>query len=216
MSEKNTTTTFFNKFVSLQKSICVPKGNFNSFGKYKYRSCEDILGALRLAMGDYGLFVNITDSIELIGERYYVKATVTITDGVDFVQGSAYARESLDKKGMDDSQITGSTSSYARKYALSGLLGLDDENDADTADNTNNKKPPVVDSSRFNRPNENLSSYVVPIGKFKDKKLSELNPDEISSYCKWIVENSDKEINGKMKEFIDKSREYLRGLKVMA
>lgn len=204
--------TFFEKFVQLQKAISVPKGNFNSFGKYKYRSCEDILGALRVVLGDLGLFVQISDSIELIGERYYIKATVKISDGTQSIEGSAYARESFDKKGMDDSQITGSTSSYARKYALSGLLGLDDENDADTADNS--QKPQTSDSSKFtNRPQSTLADYVVPIGKYKDKKLNEIKPEEISGYCQWIVENSDKEINGKMKEFIDKSREYLRGLK---
>ncbi len=116
----------------IQSDLKAPKGQFNSFGKYKYRSCEDILEAVKPLLKKYRVVLTIADDIVLIGERYYIKATVTINDSSGNFKVSAYARESLDKKGMDDSQITGAASSYARKYALNGLLLIDDTKDADT------------------------------------------------------------------------------------
>lgn len=130
---------FIEKIVAIQSELKAPKGQYNSFGKYNYRSCEDILEGVKPLLAKHGLVLTIQDSIELIGDRYYVKATATITDGKENVSTSAYARESLDKKGMDASQVTGATSSYARKYALNGLLAIDDTKDADTMDNS--KKP---------------------------------------------------------------------------
>lgn len=130
---------FIEKIVAIQSELKAPKGQYNSFGKYNYRSCEDILEGVKPLLAKHGLVLTIQDSIELIGDRYYVKATATITDGKESVSTSAYARESLDKKGMDASQVTGATSSYARKYALNGLLAIDDTKDADTMDNS--KKP---------------------------------------------------------------------------
>lgn len=130
---------FIEKIVAIQSELKAPKGQYNSFGKYNYRSCEDILEGVKPLLAKHGLVLTIQDGIELIGDRYYVKATATITDGKENVSTSAYARESLDKKGMDASQVTGATSSYARKYALNGLLAIDDTKDADTMDNS--KKP---------------------------------------------------------------------------
>lgn len=130
---------FIEKIVSIQSELKAPKGQYNSFGKYNYRSCEDILEGVKPLLAKHGLVLTIRDGIELIGDRYYVKATATITDGKEQLSTDAYARESLDKKGMDASQVTGSTSSYARKYALNGLLAIDDTKDADTMDNS--KKP---------------------------------------------------------------------------
>ena len=119
----------------IQKDLKAPKGQTNAFGGYKYRSCEDILEAVKpLIPEGYAIIVN--DEIVQIGERYYVKATATITNGTQSISNSAYARESFEKKGMDESQITGATSSYARKYALNGLFAIDDTKDADTMDNT--------------------------------------------------------------------------------
>ncbi len=115
-----------------QKLVC-KKGQYNDFGKYKYRSCEDILEAVKPLLGK--AFLTIHDEIVLIGDRYYVKATVSLTDGDEMMCTSAFARESLVKKGMDESQITGAASSYARKYALNGLFCIDDTKDADTMDN---------------------------------------------------------------------------------
>ena len=130
---------FIEKIVAIQSELKAPKGQYNSFGKYNYRSCEDILEGVKPLLAKHGLVLTIQDEIELIGDRYYVKATASITNGKESISTSAYARESLDKKGMDASQVTGATSSYARKYALNGLLAIDDTKDADTMDNS--KKP---------------------------------------------------------------------------
>lgn len=126
---------FIEKIVAIQSELKAPKGQYNSFGKYNYRSCEDILEGVKPLLTKHGLVLTIQDSIDLIGDRFYVKATATITDGKEQLSTSAYARESLDKKGMDASQVTGATSSYARKYALNGLLCIDDTKDADTMNN---------------------------------------------------------------------------------
>lgn len=127
--------TFQQKIVAIQSMLKAPKGQYNSFGKYNYRSCEDILEGVKPLLSEQELILTIEDSIEMIGDRYYVKATATLSDGTNSISTSAYARESLDKKGMDSSQVTGATSSYARKYALNGLLCIDDTKDADTMNN---------------------------------------------------------------------------------
>ena len=114
----------------IQKNLKVPKSNMNSFGKYRYRSCEDILEAVKPLLGDS--LLTLSDKLVQIGERYYVCASALFADGEKNVEVTAYAREALDKKGMDDSQITGTASSYARKYALNGLFLIDDTKDADT------------------------------------------------------------------------------------
>jgi len=123
----------------IQHKLKAPKGQYNSFGKYNYRSCEDILESVKPLLKEHNLALLIDDEIVQIGERYYVKATAKITDGRECVSATAYAREPDTKKGMDESQITGATSSYARKYALNALLCIDDTKDADTMDNS--KKP---------------------------------------------------------------------------
>lgn len=123
----------------IQHRLKAPKGQYNSFGKYNYRSCEDILEGVKPLLKEHNLALLINDEIVQIGERYYVKATAKITDGRELVSATAYAREPDTKKGMDESQITGATSSYARKYALNALLCIDDTKDADTMDNS--KKP---------------------------------------------------------------------------
>lgn len=120
------------KLIKIQSELKAPKGQYNSFGKYKYRSAEDILEAVKPLCVKHNVLLTLTDSIELIGERYYVKATAKVSDGTKAVEVTALAREDLDKKGMDGSQITGTASSYARKYALNGLFCIDDTKDADT------------------------------------------------------------------------------------
>lgn len=123
----------------IQHKLKAPKGQYNSFGKYNYRSCEDVLEGVKPLLKEHNLALLIDDEIVQIGERYYVKATAKITDGREIVSATAYAREPDTKKGMDESQITGATSSYARKYALNALLCIDDTKDADIMDNS--KKP---------------------------------------------------------------------------
>lgn len=122
------------KLNEIQQKLKAPKNQYNSFGKYKYRNQEDILEAVKPLLGDATM--TIEDEIVNIGDRYYVKATATLKDGEEFVDSVAFAREPEIKKGMDESQITGATSSYARKYALNGLFLIDDTKDADSADNS--------------------------------------------------------------------------------
>lgn len=126
--------------IEIQKELKAPKGQYNSFGKYKYRSAEDILEAVKPLLHKHGCQLTLGDEIILIGDRYYVRATATITNGEEVVTTNAYAREDLDKKGMDGSQITGTASSYARKYALNGLFLIDDTKDADTDEFTEQQK----------------------------------------------------------------------------
>lgn len=124
----------------IQSLIKAPKGQFNSFGKYKYRSCEDILEAVKPIINPLGYFIRLTDNIEEIGGRIYVVSEAILSNGVDTYTCVGYAREEETKKGMDGSQITGSSSSYARKYALCGLFALDDNKDSDTT-NVSNDEP---------------------------------------------------------------------------
>ncbi|WP_142445541.1 MULTISPECIES: ERF family protein [Bacteria] len=124
--------TFVEKLIAVQTALKAPKGQYNSFGKYKYRSAEDILNAVKPLNAEQGLLLTLSDEPLLIGDWHYIKATATITDGIIKESFTAYARESLTKKGMDDSQITGTASSYARKYALNGLYLIDDTKDTDT------------------------------------------------------------------------------------
>lgn len=130
----------YEKLLEVQTKLKAPKGQFNSFGNYSYRSCEDIQEAVKPFLGEFKAILVVGDELELIGDRYYIKSTASFIDceSGDKVSNTSFAREELAKKGMDSSQITGSTSSYARKYALNGLFALDDTKDADTQDNTKN------------------------------------------------------------------------------
>ena len=119
---------------AVQRDLKAPKGQYNSFGKYKYRSCEDIVEAVKPLLNDQGLILTMSDEVIGVADRVYIKATCKVIDVAtgDCIETTALARESLTKKGMDDSQITGTASSYARKYALNGLFAIDDTKDADT------------------------------------------------------------------------------------
>lgn len=186
---------FIEKIVAIQSELKAPKGQYNSFGKYNYRSCEDILEGVKPLLTKHGLVLTIQDSIDLIGDRFYVKATATITDGKEQLSTSAYARESLDKKGMDASQVTGATSSYARKYALNGLLAIDDTKDADTMDNSkklvqqtqetvynwNSLKTRAVQGGISE---EELVHYVTET--FKVSKPSELKQEHYQQAFNWV------------------------------
>lgn len=123
--------TFTERLIAVQSQLKVPKNQYNDYGGFKYRSCEDILEAVKPLLQKEGLYVTIADDIVVIGERFYVKATATLSDGENSISNHAFAREDAAKKGMDGSQVTGTASSYARKYALNGLLAIDDTKDAD-------------------------------------------------------------------------------------
>ena len=129
------------KLMNIQQELKAPKGQYNDFGKYAYRSCEDILEAVKPLLKKEKVVLTISDELQYIGNRYYIKATATLidTESEAIISNSAYAREEEIKKGMDGSQITGASSSYARKYALNGLFGIDDNKDSDTT-NIQNKE----------------------------------------------------------------------------
>lgn len=179
----------------IQHKLKAPKGQYNSFGKYNYRSCEDILEGVKPLLKEHNLALLIDDEIVQIGERYYVKATAKITDGREIVSATAYAREPDTKKGMDESQITGATSSYARKYALNALLCIDDTKDADTMDNS--KKPvQQIQETVYNWQTlkaratqggiseEDLVHYVTET--LKVKKPSELTQEHYQQAFNWV------------------------------
>lgn len=128
-----TDTNIQHKLQGIQSELKAPKGQTNKFGGYKYRSCEDILTALKPLLSKWSCTLAISDDIVEVGGRVYVKATATLaSSGDDYsINVSGFAREAETKKGMDDAQITGSASSYARKYALNGLFAIDDTKDPD-------------------------------------------------------------------------------------
>lgn len=140
---KSEELTIEGKLAVIQNKLVAPKGQYNSFGKYNYRSCEDILEAVKKLLKELGLTLRLYDEPVMIGDRYYIKATARITDVKtgEFIENVAYARESETKSGMDASQITGATSSYARKYALNGLFCIDDTKDADVPVEEPKKEP---------------------------------------------------------------------------
>lgn len=157
------------KILKVQSELKSPKNQFNNFGKYKYRSCEDILEAVKPLLKDEGLIQTISDDIINVGDRYYIKATVTVSNGEEAINVSAFAREPENKKGMDESQITGTASSYARKYALNGMWLIDDTKDADTDSYTKRTNKPKLspESDNWNGAVDSLASGKVTIEKIK-------------------------------------------------
>lgn len=162
----------FEKLALIQANLKAPKGQFNDFGKYKYRSCEDILEAVKPLLAKVGALVTLSDELYAIGDRYYVKAVATFIDIKDgtTISNTAFAREEEIKKGMDGSQITGTASSYARKYALNGLFAIDDTKDADAL---NTKVEPIT-KEQIARLKELNVNEVNVLKKFKVSKLEEL------------------------------------------
>jgi len=143
MTETNDTTTIVERLQSVQSQLKAPKGQKNKFGNYNYRSAEDILEALKPLLAANGLALIITDDIVEIAGRVYVKANASVIDSIGAQIGSnGFAREAETKKGMDDAQIPGSASSYARKYALNGLFSIDDTKDPDSTNTHGKGKTP--------------------------------------------------------------------------
>jgi len=171
--------TIHQKLIAIQTELKAPKSQFNKFGGYNYRNCEDILEAVKPLCAKHDVVPLLSDEIVMIGERYYVKGIAKITDGKDEIVTTAFARESVDKKGMDESQITGSASSYARKYSLNGLFCIDDTKDADFMDNSQNKKP-VSTPAQTTKPKEtHVKGYDEFVALQKSKKVP---PAEITKY----------------------------------
>ena len=146
------------KLSKIQKELKAPKNQFNSFGKYPYRSCEDILEAVKPLLN--GAVLTLSDEVVEVGGRIYVKATARFIDGDFSLFTTAYAREPEDRKGMDASQITGTASSYSRKYCLNGMFLIDDTKDADTMDNT--RKAPVKATPAPQAPVEDIQDFISP------------------------------------------------------
>ena len=171
--------TIHQKLIAIQTELKAPKSQFNEFGGYNYRNCEDILEAVKPLCAKHDVVPLLSDEIVMIGERYYVKGIAKITDGKDEIVTTAFARESVDKKGMDESQITGSASSYARKYALNGLFCIDDTKDVDFMDNSQNKKP-VSTPAQTTKPKEtHVKGYDEFVALQKSKKVP---PAEITKH----------------------------------
>jgi len=191
--------TIYEKLHDLQQKISAPKTETNKFGGYNYRTAEGILQAAKAALGDSGLVILLTDQIQLVGDRHYVHATARITDGKESVEVSAFAREELSKKGMDASQITGSASSYARKYALSGLFAIDGTADADSMKPHETK---VIDD-------EQLSTIVA----LMDEVLDEAAKGKLVKWLKTkgVKDGSVNNLPDDMYELVVKNLERKRG-----
>lgn len=187
--------TFIQKLVRVQCDLKAKKSQWNDFGKYHYRKAEDILEALKPLLKEEGLFLTLSDGIELVGGRFYIKCTASITDGEAVQSVIGYAREEETKKGMDGSQITGAASSYARKYALNGLFGIDDTADSDST-NDHGKSPdqgskatspatPTKTDQPKTPAKTNTSTGSVLLSK-KDKE----NPERWGKVVKWLKDNN--------------------------
>lgn len=158
----------------IQEELKAPKNQFNAFGKYKYRSLEDILEAVKPLLARYGMCITITDTIVQLGERYYVRATAILSDGTERMTCDGYAREPETQKGMNEPQITGAASSYARKYATNGLLAIDDAKDGDATNKNGASKPKekqqeIVDQAFFDFTTENKDDLAEGFGFSKEK-----------------------------------------------
>lgn len=187
----------YEKLSEIQNELKAPKGQYNKFGNYKYRSCEDILEAVKPICKKNKTTLIISDELQNIGDRYYIKATATLydTEKEEKISNTAYAREEESKKGMDGSQITGTASSYARKYALNGLFNIDDTKDADTneykeqQEDTPKKINATMESSlREMITNLGISDNEVieALKKLNCKKLNELTYDKVEEFRKII------------------------------
>lgn len=167
--------SIFSKLLSIQNELKAPKNQYNKFGKYNYRSCEDILEAIKPLCLKYGAVLLVDDYVEQVGERFYIKAKASLIDieTEQEIYAYAYARESENKKGMDSAQVTGATSSYARKYALNGLFCIDDTKDVDTQEYQEKKQMNNNQSKNANSYEQVGIEQAVLLGEI-DKRIEEL------------------------------------------
>lgn len=181
----------------IQQNLKAPKNQVNKFGGYNYRSCEDILEAVKPLLDEQGLILQLDDELVQIGERYYVKATARLYDGEEIFENTAYAREEETKKGMDGSQITGASSSYARKYALNGLFLIDDVKDSDTTNVGNINDEPTE---------EDAKKWEFTFGKHIGEKMDDVINEDLQ-YVEWFIKN-------KANDYDKKCYELLTGVKI--
>lgn len=200
--------SIFKKLTDVQNELEAPKSQYNKFGNYHYRSCEDILGALKPLLKKHKLSIMISDKIVFIENRFYVEATVNLYDYESDTSHSvsAYAREEESKKGMDAAQVTGSVSSYARKYALNGMFAIDDSKDPDTKDNSESNQSKDTPKSEDKKPSisqaqvkrliaiaataekdvEHIKAQVLKV--YKKTHLNEMTKAEYDRIVKWYEE----------------------------
>lgn len=179
------------ELINIQSKLKAPKGRKNTFGNYNYRSCEDILEAVKPLLAEDGCTLTLSDEMVVVGERVYVKATADLVNGSgEHTKVTAYAREAETKKGMDDSQITGTASSYARKYALNGLFLIDDTKDADTDEYAKQTKK----EERITDPNKPISAREVKTLK----GMAEAYKQNISDICRKYKINRLEEMTNEM------------------
>lgn len=174
------------KLLNIQTELKAPKGQYNSYGNYKYRSCEDILEAVKPLLKKYNCVLMINDIIEHIGDRYYIKAIASIEDvdepdKLSRISNIAYAREEETKKGMDGAQITGTASSYARKYALNGLFLIDDTKDADTDEHAKQTGAEKKTASEDKKASAKQVELVNKLVKDKDAMLKYYKVDSVEA-----------------------------------
>jgi len=204
MTDKNSINVY-SALSDIQKSLNAPKSRRNNFGNYNYRNCEDIVEAVKKIM-PAGACVLLTDSIEMVGDRYYVKALAMFTYEGNSAAVSAYAREPLDKKGMDSAQITGAASSYARKYALNGLFAIDDSKDIDEEDHREpakqraEQKPQTkLESSLITKDEEFiLSQMLFDTKSDKDKFMAHYRVKSLSHLSKEQYDDAIKQLKMKI------------------
>lgn len=201
----------YEKLLNIQNELKCNKGQYNSFGGYKYRSCEDILEAVKPLCLKYKVVLTLDDTLENIGERYYIKAIAKIVDieqpyedwgedckAINCITNTAYAREEESKKGMDGSQITGTASSYARKYALNGLFDIDDTKDADTDEFTakvqdDKDMEKIINKQQISALEESIKANMFDVSG-KDKEVLEkfgyknIEEIQIKNYMKIVNE----------------------------
>ena len=194
-------SSIFVTLQSIQQSLVAPKGQYNSFGKYSYRSAEDILEALKPILQEHDAVLILQDGIVQIGDRYYVEATATLYAVGETIGTTAYAREDDSKKGMDGSQVTGAASSYARKYALNGLFMIDDNKDPDTDEyhNQNNqgsskqqkpagqKEQTAKASSKSNEP-RNITGEEAKALRTELKNMAEATGSPAATIGRWFID----------------------------
>lgn len=194
------------KLSNVQTTLNAPKNQYNAFGKYNYRNCEDILEALKPHLKDNGLTIKFDDFIEMVGDRFYVKSVVTLTDieTGEVVQNAAYAREEESKKGMDGSQVTGASSSYARKYALNGMFCIDDNKDSDSTNKHGKDKEdtaPAINNGINDKQIKRLYAIASKAGydaesikgkvkKKYNKEIKELTKAEYDHVCNGLEERA--------------------------
>jgi hypothetical protein len=190
------TTTTMASLMRIQQRLKAPKNQRNNFGNYNYRSCEDILEAVKPLLEQEDATLLLSDELVQVGDRYYVKATAGFVQGDNKVETTAFAREAETKKGMDESQITGTASSYARKYALNGLFLIDDTKDADTDEYRKNTTQRVQNI-------EVKASNKISFQEVRERLSEIVSVDDLNRY--WTeLHLTDKQANILKKDFADR------------